>query len=399
MNRRIKISKNTKKFNSTVFLLAIMCKGFGDALIVKSNPYSSFNMVKYIILIFGIVIYAHEYSQMKEFGYKPVFVKEYYILIKGIICLAVISLFYSFCIHHFAFRSVKEFVFMTVPIVFAFLAINVLSAKQILNCAKISTVIYGISYILEKGSILFNFSLILETIKNISFEGGNTDYSKSIFESIYFEDPVMDLFCYFVYFKKNNIKWVWITYAMIILMNKRVLILFSTIILIISYVPKLQEILRKKCKKNIYIIMVIIFMILPIAVQKLTDIRTEIFVQKITGINMADFWMGRDVMVRAITASGFKSYGLGSTFDFRGSLLEIESLKFLLEVGILGLFCIVYSYWKITKNNIYSMIVMTYIFVNINTSTSIMTGAFAWIYYLILFASIEYSYKLENNSC
>lgn len=46
MNRRIKISKNTKKFNSTVFLLAIMCKGFGDALIVKSNPYSSFNMVK-----------------------------------------------------------------------------------------------------------------------------------------------------------------------------------------------------------------------------------------------------------------------------------------------------------------------------------------------------------------
>lgn len=140
-------------------------------------------------------------------------------------------------------------------------------------------------------------------------------------------------------------------------------------------------------------------MILPIAVQKLTDIRTEIFVQKITGINMADFWMGRDVMVRAITASGFKSYGLGSTFDFRGSLLEIESLKFLLEVGILGLFCIVYSYWKITKNNIYSMIVMTYIFVNINTSTSIMTGAFAWIYYLILFASIEYSYKLENNSC
>jgi len=59
-----------------------MCKGFGDALIVKSNPYSSFNMVKYIILIFGIVIYAHEYSQMKEFGYKPVFVKEYYILIK-----------------------------------------------------------------------------------------------------------------------------------------------------------------------------------------------------------------------------------------------------------------------------------------------------------------------------
>lgn len=85
-------------------------------------------------------------------------------------------MFYSFCIHHFAFRSVKEFVFMTVPIVFAFLAINVLCAKQILNCAKISTVIYGISYILEKGSILFNFSLILETIKNISFAGGNHSF-------------------------------------------------------------------------------------------------------------------------------------------------------------------------------------------------------------------------------
>ena len=54
-----------------------------------------------------------------------------------------------------------------------------------------------------------------------------------------------------------------------------------------------------------------------------------------------------------------------------------------------------FSYWKITRGYIFSIIVMLYIFLNINTSTSLTTGAFAWIYYLFLLGGINYDKRVN----
>lgn len=110
---------------------------------------------------------------------------------------------------------------------------------------------------------------------------------------------------------------------------------------------------------------------------------------------MQDFWMGRDAMVQELLSQGFQSYGLGSTFDFRQSLLEIESIKFYFETTVLGCAILSFSYWKITRGYIFSIIVMLYIFLNINTSTSLTTGAFAWIYYLFLLGGINYDKRVN----
>lgn len=392
----MKITKNTRLLNMYLFLLAIICKGLGDALLVKNNPYGSFNIVKYIILILAISIYAYELKKLRELGYKPIFKKEYYSLLKMIIILLIISVIYSALSSHFTFRMIKEFAFISVPIVFVYYAINILSFRQILRCAKISTIIYVISYILEIGIGNINFSYLINILKNISFAGGNTIVSSSMYESSYFADPIMALFCFFIYYKKDNNIWVWISYCLIIFMNKRALILFATLILIMSYLPKARKTIRKKFNKKVYIFFVIVFAISPFVIKIMTEVPTEIIIEKVTGINMADFWMGRDVMVRELISSGFKSYGLGSTFDFRGSLLEIESLKFLFETGIIGVTVISYYYWKLTDSHLYLISVMLYIFVNINTSTSIMTGAFAWIYYLFLIGCVKYNLG-DNN--
>lgn len=208
----------------------------------------------------------------------------------------------------------------------------------------------------------------------------------------------MALFCYFCYYKKNNRKWAWISYISILVMNKRLIILFATIILILSYLPNWEKITSIKVNKKICIICAIVFAISPLVVIKLITSPLGIWFSNKTGLNMADFWMGRDNMVLYYLNNHFQSYGLGSTYDFTGSMLEIESVKIYLETTIVGSVLLSISYWKITNRNLFSMLVMLYIFLNINTSTSLTTGAFAWIYYLFLIGGINYETVNNDNS-
>lgn len=69
-----------------------------------------------------------------------------------------------------------------------------------------------------------------------------------------------------------------------------------------------------------------------------------------------------------------------------------------METTIVGSVLLSISYWKITNRNLFSMLVMLYIFLNINTSTSLTTGAFAWIYYLFLIGGINYETVNNDNS-
>ena len=209
---------------------------------------------------------------------------------------------------------------------------------------------------------------------------------------------MMALFCYFCYYKKNNRKWAWISYISILVMNKRLIILFATIILILSYLPNWEKITSIKVNKKICIICAIVFAISPLVVIKLITSPLGIWFSNKTGLNMADFWMGRDNMVLYYLNNHFQSYGLGSTYDFTGSMLEIESVKIYLETTIVGSVLLSISYWKITNRNLFSMLVMLYIFLNINTSTSLTTGAFAWIYYLFLIGGINYETVNNDNS-
>ena len=181
-------------------------------------------------------------------------------------------------------------------------------------------------------------------------------------------------------------------------MNKRLIILFATIILVLSYLPNWKKITSIKVNKKICMICVIIFAISPLVVIKLITSPFGIWFSNKIGLNMADFWMGRDNMVLYYLNHHFQSYGLGSTYDFSGFMLEIESVKTYLETTIVGSILLSISYWKITNCNFYSMLVMLYIFLNMNTSTSLTTGAFAWIYYLFLIGGMNYETTYIDNS-
>lgn len=329
----------------TLFVCAIMSKGFVDALFVNDNANGVLNLLKYFFLIgASFAFYASNRSKKKKFS------KEFRILMCFYLFVAFISVFSIIESGRFTFRTIKEFCFILTPIVFTYYAINALNKDEITMMAKFSVVIYVVSYFMEISGN-FSISMAINAIKNFSLLGGQASFAYDYYETSHFPDPMMALFCYFCYYKKNNRKWAWISYISILVMNKRLIILFATIILILSYLPNWEKITSIKVNKKICIICAIVFAISPLVVIKLITSPLGIWFSNKTGLNMADFWMGRDNMVLYYLNNHFQSYGLGSTYDFTGSMLEIESVKIYLETTIVGSVLLSISYWKITNRN------------------------------------------------
>ena len=367
-----------------LFALAILAKGIGDAIFIHNNPNSTFNYVKYIFLLLFIF-----YFIIKGKGKsKTIFRKEYRNLLLCYIGIGIISLFASLYAYKFTFRTIKEFAFILIPIIFSYYALNFLKKEELVSMAKFAVVVYFVSYFIEIGST-FSISTAIEAISHFSLLGGQASFAYDSLESSAFPDAMMALFVFFAYFHKGNKKWLWISYVAILLMNKRLIIVFATLIMLLVYIPILKRVMYKSAPKNIYLYFFILFTFSPLLIIQLTNPNTELWIFNKFGFNMPDFWMGRDSMVQYFLSSNFTSYGLGSTYDFRNQLLEIECVKFFLETSILGCALLSFTYWKIVKKNWYLIIVMLYIFLNINTSTSIITGAFAWVYYLILVGMVN----------
>lgn len=389
--KTVTISKSNV-FGMILFALAILAKGIGDSIFVINNPNSPFNYVKYIVLLIFIF-----YFILKNKGKpKPIFKEEFKSLIFCYIAIGVISLFASLFVYKFTFRTIKEFIFILIPILFSYCALNYFKKEEITVMAKFAVIVFIISYFIEIGSS-FSISTAIQAITNFSLLGGQDSFLYDSLESSAFPDPMMALFVYFAYFNKKNKKWLWISFIGILLMNKRLIIVFAILIMILIHIPILKDVIKKSPPpKKLYIVLFIIFTFSPLLVIQLTEPSVESWILKKFDFNMIDFWMGRDSMVQYFISSNFISYGLGSTYDFRNQLLEIECVKFFLETSILGCAILSFTYWKIVKKNWYLIIVMLYIFLNINTSTSIITGAFAWIYYLILIGMVNQNGKEKS---
>lgn len=175
----------------TLFVCAIMSKGFVDALFVNDNANGVLNLLKYFFLIgASFAFYASNRSKKKKFS------KEFRILMCFYLFVAFISVFSIIESGRFTFRTIKEFCFILTPIVFTYYAINALNKDEITMMAKFSVVIYVVSYFMEISGN-FSISMAINAIKNFSLLGGQASFAYDYYETSHFPDPMMALFCYF----------------------------------------------------------------------------------------------------------------------------------------------------------------------------------------------------------
>jgi len=395
--KTVRLSRAVRDMNILLFIIALAFKGVVDGLVIQNDPNGPLNLAKYIVLIICILVYSYEIHLGYRASGRSIFVNEFQTLMIMMAGIVLISTVRSVIASEFTIETVKEYAYWIIPILFSFCALNIFSLQDLQICAKAAIVIFGVSYVLQIGISAFSLHNIIDTITNITLSGGDNSSSKSIFESNSFPDSFMSLFFFFSYFKKKNYRWLWISFLLVTLANKRLMIVFSIITLILIFLPKLNLKQPRILLQHLWLVMATLFLAMPFLVMYSMKVDVEFQILQKTGINMPNFWMGRDVMVNHIVQSSFQSFGLGSTFPFQGSLLEVEGVKIYLEIGMVGLVLVVFSYWRIVRKNYFCMLIMTYNFININTSTSISTGTFSWIFYLILIGVCLY-YKQNYGS-
>ena len=202
----------------------------------------------------------------------------------------------------------------------------------------------------------------------------------------------MGLAAYFSYFNKDK-KWTILSFLFSIFTFKRIIIIFAVILL---FLPIFKNDLRVKSGNVIAFIMTAIFSLLGIVYSYVlmpqNIIVLDSFALKYFGLSITKLVMARDLLLRNLMYSGFVRSGIDSTFLFSKDI-EMDLVRIFLELGAFGVIAIVFYFWMLAKDNIYSFIFMLSIMINLLLSHSI-HSPYGWILKYIVILSI----LLDNNS-
>lgn len=123
----------------------------------------------------------------------------------------------------------------------------------------------------------------------------------------------------------------------------------------------------------------------PLHIAKFSD-----FLMKNFKLSAFQFTMGRDSLYNMLINSGFNSSGIDSTWIYSKDI-EMDLVKLLLEVGIIGILVVIIYFWKFAKANWYSYVYVCSVFFNLVTSHSFHTVT-GWILrYMLLLSLFKYT--------
>lgn len=118
-------------------------------------------------------------------------------------------------------------------------------------------------------------------------------------------------------------------------------------------------------------------------------------------INLDKFTVGRKWYFSIVEANRHLLNGYGSTTNILtnilgpGKYLEMDLVKIYIEMGPIILATFIYVYWKQIYNNVFSVIICFFLFINMLFSHSL-TTFYAWILFFILFYTIKIDCQKES---
>ena len=270
------------------------------------------------------------------------------------------------------FRFFVQTSLFLLPCIYAYTLKNILKFTHIINIMKILTWIAIVFYFLESKHPISSFFNINNYL-NISFFN-----SKSFTESHNYFDTFLQLFLFFNYFQLNvsdiKIKKSLKTYLIIsliftLLSFKRLGVIYALLILvarkIISY--------DKNIKIPIWVYAVFFTLLTYIYIiflqGKLFNLSYEQLFNLTSGRNwVLSIWAKKDYI----------SYGYGSSMFFIGKYLEMDLPQIYLELNVICLFMFIYSFYKLTNKKLYPILIITYVMLNMLTSSSL-PWSIGWI--------------------
>lgn len=306
------------------------------------------------------------------------------------IAFFILSIYKSLVSHYFVLGTLGELTRILVPFIYAFILINFLTQKDIHFMLVISLIVGWIAFIMTT-----DFSdLNLRSLATISFINSQSPLENS---EVSFLSYALSIF--FIYFRKKYPFSCFFSVILVLLSFKRVFMVSLIVLLGINFL-KLEN---RKISNTVLCISSILFILLTRIYYFMVQPQNYSWDLEKMHFDIASFSMYRVYRVWYLVQNNFSSYGLGSTTDslkwgyFAGATLEMDFVKFIMELGFISIIIFIFAYYRLTRNNLYSFCAMSFTFFQLLMANGILRY-YEWSIILLTMGIAYYSHEKIPNS-
>lgn len=382
--RRQKRKNLILTINFVLFLIMVFFKAYGDAMLANNRSLGDLDNIKYIFLLIASLL---NFSQLNKNGViRNDFVKELKFFVALLSIWFVISLVGAINVTTSMNRAIIYWVSIILPFVYAYCAINVVDLEMIERFFKAGLIIcFGCYLLFEVGFQMFSAS----NLAIISFLN-----SSSPFESSYSAGSSIGMCAYFGYNRKGNLPWLLMSMLFCFFTFKRMSVIMMFIYFFIPIICNKDKVLKQ------------IWVIIPGVIIAITTIvetyafhpdnyaKFNQWFINMFAVDTDKFFMGRVRLYSILANSGYRTAGLGTTLDkmyyLTGKVngIELELAQLLIEVTIVGVIAFLIYCYKLTRRNLYCLVIMAFVLFNMLTSSSL-GNSFSWVFTYLTIWSIH----------
>lgn len=316
-----------------------------------------FGNIKYLLAGIFVVLYFILNRNDSCFLFKNVAAKSFILILKGLSVLFLITMILQIK-NGFNSYAINELIYFLTPLIVVWAYTTFTGKGQLESIINYVFVIYILSFV-----VTFSSQLTIENIRNISFVDSYSPFeSESAFYFFVFE-------CY--YLVKDDKKKSIIALFLCILSFKRLCLLVSVIVFLISWGYS-----KKKCVSHkTVVIITIIFILLPVITCIVLDSSFDSWFYSKFSVSLDELTLSRSSRIEMAQNSGQIKYGIGSVTtymtqalnqmhgsNFANRNLHNDLVRIYLECGIIGSIAFTYTYIKATSFSRPVFILISYVF-------------------------------------
>lgn len=249
-----------------------------------------------------------------------------------------------------------EAIRLIVPFIYTFLFLNFLSLYDIEVFMKLSLIATLVAFVFTT-----DFSNItLNNILAISFSNSYSPFENSEVSFLSFA-----LSAFFIYYKNKFPMWTILSMIMVVLTFKRVYVLG----ILILFIASINFFKRIKVRKWVLYVSSAIWILLVKFYMFLLDPSNYNLGLEKYHIDVVNFSMNRAYRVWYLIQHNYLSSGLTSTTKFlqtnlffNGTTLELDLIKILMELGIIGIIIFVICYYRLVRKSFYAYLLISIMF-------------------------------------
>lgn len=374
------IKSRQNKQNFTILVILFIFQTISNAF--RDDNINAFNNIKFLVLIFVIIVFTSElllnHTNIHYLRYESKIVFVWYI------SLLAISIFWmirnnSWNIAPFLIGGLR----LLLPIIVAVLITNIIPFKYIYKLMYVFLIASIITFLINE-IVMGRFSFGEIFTLSLSNSSG------SAMESNFFSPTAISLCCFFGYFREKKMPLV-LSVIFTILTYKRLMALFAVFLLLFG------KFIKDK-KVNLWVrtlVGLILFGLTILYIQlNLGNINDDL-VFKYTGQSINQFTMGRSWLFSNLYYSGLPRSGLFSTLNTTYRSPEMDLPVMYIEMGYLAIVASIVTLIALAKKNLYNLVVMTFVLLEMLTS-HFFDISFFWIVLYITIGLINGSEKKQK---